>query len=81
MVIYLGLPKIFTTAASEVVKNVSDRSTTSSVVSFLVMIIAFISSTSVELIHQHLYFYIPIAILIAMIIINLAVIIEHFISS
>ena len=81
MVIYLGLPKIFTTAASEVMKNVSDRSTTSSVVSFLVMIIAFISSTSVELIHQHLYFYIPIAILIAMIIINLAVIIEHFISS
>ena len=80
MVVYLGLPKIFTTAASQVMKNVDDRSTTSSVVSFLVMMIAFMSSTSVEFIHQHLYFYIPVIIFIAMIVINLAVIMERFIS-
>lgn len=78
--VYLGLPLIFATASAQAMHQAKDKSTTSSIVSFMIMMIAFISSSSVSAIHSGLYHDLPMIILLFVIIINVLVFFEKKVS-
>ncbi|MDC0535266.1 multidrug effflux MFS transporter [Francisellaceae bacterium] len=74
--VYLGLPLIFATASAQAMQQAEDKSTTSSIVSFMIMMIAFVSSSSVSGIDVGLYHDLPLIILLFVLIINVLVIFE-----
>jgi MFS family permease len=74
--VYLGLPLIFATASAQAMQQAEDKSTTSSIVSFMIMMIAFVSSSSVSGIDVGLYHDLPLIILLFVLIINVLVILE-----
>ncbi len=74
--VYLGLPMIFSTASAQAMHHAVDKSTTSSVVSFMIMMIAFLSSSGVSTIQTNLYHYLPVIILGLMLVINVLIMVE-----
>ena len=74
--VYMGLPMIFATASAQAMHHAVDKSTTSSVVSFMIMMIAFLSSSGVSTIHTNLYHYLPVIILGLMLVINVLIMVE-----
>ncbi|MCF6776588.1 MFS transporter [Thiotrichales bacterium 19X7-9] len=76
IIMFVGLPMIFSTAGALAVQNADDKPTASSLTTFIAMTIGFIASTSVGFIHQELYFKVPLVMLIISILVLLVVLYE-----
>ncbi|MCF6765554.1 MFS transporter [Thiotrichales bacterium 19S3-7] len=76
IIMFVGLPMIFSTAGALAVQNANDKPTASSLTTFIAMTIGFIASTSVGFIHHALYFKIPLVMLIIGILVLFVVLYE-----
>ena len=75
--VYMGLPAIFTTASARAMQLGRDKSTTSSISSFMNMMIAFISSSAVSSINNGLYHCLPLIVLALVMLIAVLLVLEH----